>query len=40
VLAEIVQQAIVDRLDKAAWQQVLAAEESAKAVLLGRFGGI
>jgi hypothetical protein len=40
VLAEIVQQAIVDRLDEAAWHQVLAAEKHAKAVLLGRFGDI
>jgi hypothetical protein len=40
VLAEIVQQAIDDRMDEAAWQQVLAAEEHAKAVLLSKFGDI
>jgi hypothetical protein len=40
VLAEIIQQAIDDRLDEAAWHHVLAAEEHAKAVLLGRFGDI
>lgn len=40
VLAEMVQQAIDDRLDDSAWQQVLAAEEHAKAALLGRFGHI
>jgi hypothetical protein len=40
VLAEIIQEAIDDRLDGTAWQQVLVAEEYAKAVLLARFGDI
>ena len=40
VLAEIVQQAITDRIDETAWRQVRAAEEHAKAVLLGKFAGI
>lgn len=40
VLAEIVRQAIDDRIDETAWQQVRAAEEQAKAVLLGKFAGI
>ena len=40
VLAENVRQAIDDRLDEAARQQVLAAEAHAKAVLLSRFGAI
>lgn len=39
-LAEILRQAIDDRMDEAACQQVLAAEEHAKAVVLGRFGDI
>jgi hypothetical protein len=37
---KIAQQAIDDRLDETAWQQVLAAEEHAKVVLLGKFGDI
>ena len=40
VLAEIVRQAIDDRIDETARRQVLAAEEHAKAVLLGKFAGI
>ena len=40
VLAEMVRQAIDDRMNQAAWQQVLAAEEHARAVLLGKFGDI
>lgn len=40
VLAENVRQAIDDRLDEAARQQVLAAEAHAKAVLLSRFGAL
>lgn len=40
VLADIVRRAIDVRMDETAWQQVLAAEERAKAVLLGRFADI
>lgn len=40
VLADIVRGAIDARMDETAWQQVLAAEEHAKGVLLGRFADI